>query len=92
MWSRPMFVNTAASGAGMTFVASNSPPMPTSHTTMSQRLRRNQSMAMAVTSSNSLGWSGMASACARTSSVRAQSASSGICSPSTWIRSLKRTM
>ena len=80
-------------GAGMTFVASNSPPMPTSHTTMSQRLRRNQSMAMAVTSSNSLGWSGMASACARTSSVRAQSASSGIVlAVDRGSGSLKRTM
>ena len=39
VWSRPMLQNTAASGAGITLVASNSPPMPTSHTTISQLCR-----------------------------------------------------
>ena len=34
-WSRPMFVMTATSFVGMTFVESNLPPMPVSSTTRS---------------------------------------------------------
>ena len=73
-----MLHSTAASGAGMAFVASNSPPMPTSHTTMSHFLRANHVKAMAVTISNSEGWSAMLSASGRTSSVMAHSSASGI--------------
>ena len=76
----------------MTLVASNSPPMPTSHTTMSHWRRANHAKAMAVTISNSVGCSKMLSASGLISSVMAHSSSSEICSPLICIRSLKRTM
>ena len=87
-----MLVSTAASGEGITLVASNSPPMPTSHTTMSHLSRANHVSAMAVTSSNSVGWSAMLSASGCNSSISAHSASSEMGVPLICIRSLKRKM
>ena len=55
VWSRPMLQMTEASGVEMTFVESSSPPSPTSSDTMSHLWRMKYSMAMAVTSSNSVG-------------------------------------
>ena len=55
VWSRPMLQMTEASGVEMTFVESSSPPSPTSRETIWQSWRMKYSMAMAVTSSNSVG-------------------------------------
>ncbi len=90
VWSRPMLQMTAASGGRMTFVASNSPPMPTSHTTRSQRWRAKYSKPSAVTISNSVGCSKIESARGLMYSVMRQISSSEICTPSIWMRSLKR--
>ena len=84
-----MAVITATSGTSMTLVESNSPPSPTSSTTISHFLSRKYCMAMAVISSNSVGVSSMASAKGRIFSTIAASSSSVIISPSTCIRSLK---
>ena len=81
---------TAASGAPITLVASSRPPSPTSSTTMSQRSRRYQSRATAVISSNSVGWSAIASAIGRISVTSAASVSSAMGSPFICMRSLKR--
>ena len=66
--------------------------MPTSHTTMSHFRLANQEKAMAVTISNSVGWSAMPSASGRTSSVTAHSSASEMGAPSICIRSLNRKM
>ena len=81
---------TATSGTGMTLVESSAPPMPTSSTTMSQCIRLKYSKAMQLTSSNSVGDSSMASARGLTDSVISARSASGMSSPSTCIRSLKR--
>ena len=92
MWSSPMAVMIASSGVSMTLVESSAPPMPTSSTTMSHRLRAKYSMARQVMSSNSVGCCGIASACGYTSVVSAASVSSGMGCPSTCIRSLNRSI
>ena len=92
MWSSPMLTMTAASGAGMTLVESNSPPKPTSSTTMSHAWRAKYSIAMQVTSSNSVGCSSRASASGWTRVVISASSPSEMGSLSICIRSLKRMM
>ena len=57
----------------MTFVESRRPPRPTSSTTMSQPWRAKCTSATAVISSNSVGWSVMASACSFTSNATSAS-------------------
>ena len=89
VWSSPMLQIIAASGAGITFVASNSPPIPTSQTTMSHALLAKYSKPIAVMSSNSVGLSASESASGRTYSVTSQSSSFEIIVPSTSMRSLK---
>ena len=76
----------------MTLVESSVPPSPTSSTTMSHCLRAKYSIPSAVMISNSVGTSAMASAAGCTRSTSCTSSSSGICCPSTWMRSLKRLM
>ena len=73
-----MFTITAASGASITLVESSSPPRPTSSTTISQAWRAKYSMAMQVTSSNSVGCSSMDSASGWMYSVISESSSSEI--------------
>ena len=85
-----MLHRTAASGGRITFVASNSPPMPTSHTTRSQPWRAKYSKPSAVTISNSVGCSKIESARGLMYSVMRQISSSEICTPSIWMRSLNR--
>ena len=87
-----MLQRMATSGGRMTFVASNSPPMPTSQTTMSHCCRAKYSKPMAVTISNSVGCSKMDSANGLTYSVRAQMSSFEIIWPFTWMRSPNSTM
>ena len=87
VWSRPMRAMTAASGASMAFVESRRPPRPTSSTTISQPRRAKCTSATAVISSNSVGWSAIASACPFTSSVASVSSSSVMLAPSTRMRS-----
>ena len=84
-----MLQMTAASGEGMTFVESSSPPIPVSSTTTAALSRAKYASATAVMSSNSVGLSSMASACIRTVSVISPSASSEIGSPFSRIRSWK---
>ena len=78
-----MLHRMAASGGRMTFVASNSPPMPTSQMTMSHFSRLKYSKPSAVTISNSVGCSKIESAMGLMYSVSSQMASSGICCPFT---------
>ena len=84
-----MLVITAASGASMTLVESSAPPMPTSKTTMSQPSSKKHTMAMAVDSSNWLGWSSISSAAARTRSVTAANRWPDTGRPLIWNRSRK---
>ena len=80
----------------MTLVESRRPPSPTSSTTISQPHRAKCSSATAVISSNSVGWSpvssAIASACSRTANVTSRSSSGLIITPSTRMRSSKRSM
>ena len=92
VWSSPMLQITETSGASMTLVESSSPPMPTSITTIWQPRRTKYSIAMHVTSSNSVGDSVMDAASGRMYSVMAHSSSSEIISSSTCIRSLNLMM
>ena len=87
VWSSPMRATTATSGASMTFVESSLPPRPTSSTTISQPLRAKCTSATAHMSSNSVGWSAMASACSFTSSVASVRPSAEMFAPSTRMRS-----
>ena len=80
---------TATSGASMALVESSAPPMPTSSTTMSHFASKKYSRAMAVTSSNWLGWSSIASAMDLTRSVIAARVSPGTFAPLTCMRSQK---
>ena len=92
VWSSPMLAITAHSGARMTFVASSRPPRPTSSTTMSHCWSANHKIAAAVTSSNSVGGSGIAATHGRSRSHTAASSASVMGVPLTCIRSLKRSM
>ena len=88
VWSRPMRVMTAASGTSMTLVASRRPPRPTSSTTISHFAAWKRQKAMAVTSSNWVGASGMVSAACFTRSVASARSWSPTSFPFTWKRSL----
>ena len=78
---------TLTSGSSITFVESSLPPRPTSKTTISHCCWAKCTSATAVMSSNSVGWSSMASAASLTCKVTRVRSSRDMHAPSTRMRS-----